>query len=164
MQAATTYFLPDRKVELDDKQFSLLVEDIFFYISNSPYATYRNLSTLQLTTNDIKRDAMISKGYNMATMANGTVDASWSTCVGCAVLSRSFERTDSAIPEACSTCFTNFCWNWTLNTSSPNAYALTPILGNEELTSGAPPTKLSIAKGHCIHEHHGRNYISVIVG
>lgn len=108
---------------------------LIVYIPNSPYVTFSNLSTFQLTTNDTQRDAMILNGYNMATMGNSTVESTWSVCVACAMLSRSFERTKTTIPAACSACFTKFCWNGTLSSSTPAVYAPTPILKQVKLTS-----------------------------
>lgn len=102
------------------------------YLPNSPYSTYSNLSITQLTTNDTQRDAMILNGYNIATMGNGTVDSTWSVCVACAVLARSFERTNTDVPAACSTCFTRFCWNGTLDTSTPAPYAPSLALKNAD--------------------------------
>lgn len=109
------------------------------YLPNSPYSTYSNLSIEQLTTNDTQRDAMILNGYNIATMGNSTVDSTWPVCVACAVLSRSLERTKTVIPTACSTCFTRFCWNGTLETSTPELYApsLTLEKANAQVTTSS---------------------------
>jgi lysophospholipase len=92
------------------------------YIPNAPYTAYSNISTFQLSTNDTQRDAIILNGYDVATMANGTTDSSWPMCVGCAILSRSFHRTGTAVPDACTKCFNSFCWNGTLNSTKPAPY------------------------------------------
>ena len=90
------------------------------YIPNSPYVTYSNVSTFDLSTNSTFRDAIILNGYNVATRANGTVDAEWPACVGCAVLSRSFERTGTDVPEQCQRCFSRYCWDGTVDSSTPS--------------------------------------------
>jgi lysophospholipase len=107
------------------------------YIPNSPYSTFSNESTFTLTTNNTYRDAIIANGMDVATMGNGSADSTWATCVGCAILSRSLERTGTDIPEACTQCFDRFCWNGTVDSSTPGPYEPTPRLGAVELTSSA---------------------------
>lgn len=113
------------------------------YLPNSPYTTSSNLGTFQLATSDTQRDAMILNGYNIATMGNSTVDPAWSICVACAILSRSFERTNTTVPSACSTCFTKFCWDGTLNTTKPGTYAPTPILVQARIANESASTRSS---------------------
>ena len=47
-------------------------------------------------------------------MGNGTVDSQWPTCVGCAILHRSLNRTGTAVSEVCEACFREFCWDGSL--------------------------------------------------
>lgn len=47
----------------------------------------------------------------LATMGNGTVNSQWPTCVGCAILHRSFSKTVTMLPEVCEACFREFCWH-----------------------------------------------------
>lgn len=98
------------------------------YLPNSPYVTLSNISTFQLSTNDSQRDAIILNGFDVATMANGTRDTTWPTCVACAILSRSLERTNTAVPDACTQCFNRFCWDGTLNSTQPREYDPEPVL------------------------------------
>lgn len=91
------------------------------YIPNSPYVTYSNISTFQLSTNNTMRDAIILNGLDVASMGNGTVDEMWPTCVACAILSRSFERTGTDVPAACTRCFDRFCWDGTVNSTKPSS-------------------------------------------
>lgn len=95
---------------------------LIVYVPNAPYVTFSNVSTLTLTYNDSYRDALIENGYDAATQANGTVDSTWPMCVGCAILSRSFDRTGVTVPEACQTCFSKYCWDGSLNASTPASY------------------------------------------
>jgi lysophospholipase len=91
---------------------------LIVYIANTPFIFKSNLSTFQLTTSDAERDLVIENGYLVATQANGTVGQNWPTCVGCAVLSRSFDRTGTKVPDACQACFQEYCWDGTLNTTT----------------------------------------------
>ena len=98
------------------------VGPLIVYLPNSPYSYFSNVSTFDLEYNDTERDAIVQNGYNVATMANGTVDEEWTTCVGCAILSRSLERTGVAIPTTCQHCFSTYCWNGTINDTFPGLY------------------------------------------
>jgi lysophospholipase len=126
---------------------------LIVYLPNSPYVFLSNVSTFDLQYNRSERDAIITNGYHAATLANATVDAEWPACVGCAILSRSLERTGTPVPEVCRSCFRRYCWDGTRNSSTPAQYApttrLTPI---RVQTSGAlsslavlPSTFLSLA-------------------
>jgi lysophospholipase len=105
------------------------------YIPNAPYTFMSNTSTFDLSYSDEDRDAMILNGYNVATQGNSTEDESWPACVGCAILSRSAERTGTTLPEACTRCFRSYCWNGTLDSREPAGYE--PALMARESGAGA---------------------------
>jgi lysophospholipase len=92
------------------------------YIPNAPYIYPSNVSTFDLQYNTSERNAIIENGYDVATLGNGTLDSDWPSCLACAILSRSFERTNTTIPDVCSTCFRNYCWNGTTNATTPGNY------------------------------------------
>lgn len=106
------------------------------YIPNAPYVFNSNVSTFDPSYTTAERDAIIMNGAQVATLGNATVDDKWQTCVGCAMLSRSFNRTGTDVPQACQTCFDRYCWNGTVDSSTPPEYApsigLTPIDTAEE--------------------------------
>ena len=95
---------------------------LIVYIPNSPYVFHSNFTTFTSSYTTAERDNMILNGYNVATMGNATVESTWPTCVGCAILQRSMERTGTTIPEACKTCFQKFCWDGTVNSTQPAPY------------------------------------------
>jgi lysophospholipase len=98
------------------------VPPLIVYLPNSPYSFQSNQSTFDKLDYTIEeRNAMIRNGYNVVTQGNSTRQGAsdWPTCVGCAILSRSLERNGQAIPEVCSQCFDEYCWNGTMVTSSP---------------------------------------------
>lgn len=103
------------------------------YLPNYPYVAMSNVSTFELSYSDSKRDSIITNGYEVVTMGNGSRngsddnDTQWSTCVGCAVLSRSLERTGTPVPSVCSRCFDQYCWNGTTDTTTPDAYEPNPV-------------------------------------
>jgi lysophospholipase len=102
---------------------------IIVYIPNSPYTFLSNISTFQFSTSNDDRDAIIKNGYNVATLGNSTVDPQWASCVGCAILSRSFYRTGTQAPAACEQCFQRYCWNGTTDSRTPPPYKPQLVLG-----------------------------------
>lgn len=92
------------------------------YIPNSPYVYFSNVSTFDPAYNVSERNAIVQNGYQVATMGNGSADPMWPVCVGCAVISRSLERTQTAVPDACRQCFQRYCWDGTLNSTVPADY------------------------------------------
>merc|ERR1712000_463125 len=128
----------------DDAGFDVSLTDVWgralsfqlvVYLPNSPYVTFSNESTFTFSANNSYRDAIILNGQDVATMGNGTVDDTWPTCVGCAILSRSLDRTGTDVPEVCQQCFNRFCWNGTVDSSTPEPYEPTPILAQLDISS-----------------------------
>ena len=111
---------------------------LIVYIPNSPYTHQSNMSTFTFSYNTSERNLIVANGYNVATMGNGTANATWPVCVGCAILQRSLERTRTAIPQACTQCFADFCWDGTVNSTNPAAYE--------------PPYKVGAAKSAATRE------------
>lgn len=95
---------------------------LIVYIPNFPYIYHSNFSTFDLRYNTSARNAIVQNGYEVATMGNGTSDAQWPTCVGCAILSRSMERTETTVPDVCQQCFKKYCWDGTVNNTTPGPY------------------------------------------
>jgi lysophospholipase len=119
------------------------IAPLVVYIPNAPYIIRSNVSTFDPQEfNDTFRNVIIENGYDAATMGNGTVNAEWPACVGCAIISRSLERTGSQVPELCAQCFRDFCWDGTLNSTMPANY--NPPLKLEEvgITSATPRIEL----------------------
>lgn len=108
----------------DVKNSSGPVPPLVVYLPNYPYIFHSNVSTFTLDLNDTERDAVISNGWAVATQMNSTRDTNWPTCVSCAILSRSFDRTKTPVPAACKDCFSKYCWNGTVDSNKPTtAYA-----------------------------------------
>jgi lysophospholipase len=112
---------------------------LIVYIPLSPYIVNSNVSTFDPQEfNDTFRNAIIENGYDVATMGNGSANAQWPTCVGCAVLSRSLERSGAQVPEVCAQCFRDFCWDGTLNSTVPATYDPDSRLEEINITAAAP--------------------------
>jgi lysophospholipase len=110
---------------------------LIVYVPNAPYITQSNVSTFDPSYNNTQRNAIIRNGYDVATLGNGTLDSEWPTCVACAVLSRSFTKTGTPVPDACTTCFNRYCWNGTTDSTPPGNYTPGYKLNEINITSGA---------------------------
>lgn len=100
---------------------------LIVYIPNYPYTYASNVSTFDPSYNISQRNSIVENGYNVATMGNGSANATWPTCVGCAIISRSLERTKTAVPEVCRLCFEHFCWDGGLNSTNASTPYEPPI-------------------------------------
>lgn len=124
------------------------VAPLVVYLPNAPYVLYSNVSTFHYPSyNDTYRDLLILNGQDVVTQGNSTVDKNWSTCVGCAVLSRSLERTNTDMPQVCTQCFKDYCWDGTINSTTPAAYEPTTKLHEMSANSAASiamPTMFSL--------------------
>lgn len=98
------------------------ITPLVVYLPNSPYVFHSNISTFTPSYTRETRNGMVQNGYEVATMGNGTVDQQWPVCVGCAILSRSLERTNTPVPDACTQCFQRYCWDGTTNSTDPAPY------------------------------------------
>ncbi|KAB2572337.1 Lysophospholipase 1 [Lasiodiplodia theobromae] len=112
---------------------------LIVYLPNAPYVFNSNISTFTREYSISQRNAMIENGYDVATMGNGTLDSQWPTCVGCAIMSRSWNRTGTTVPDVCTECFNKYCWNGDRNST---ATTYIPEMKLEELktTSAAVTT------------------------
>lgn len=117
---------------------------LIVYLPNAPYVYNSNLSTFDLDYNDTERNAMVLNGYNMATQGNGSINDQWPTCVGCAILSRSLERTGTNVPDVCRRCFNRYCWDGTVDSSTPGPYVPTPKLEEVSVRGGAAGTRVEL--------------------
>lgn len=111
---------------------------IVVYIPNAPYVYNSNTSTFaKLDYTNEERNAMIQNGYDVATMGNNTRSGydDWTTCVGCVILSRSLNRTNTDVPKTCQQCFDKYCWNGTLASNTPAPYWPKMILEDQEIVT-----------------------------
>ena len=113
------------------------------YIPNSPYTFNSNRSTTDMSYSTADRDSMIENGYNIFTRGNATFDANWHACVGCAIVHRQQERTGKPQTAQCKQCFKNYCWDGTRNSTRPNDYNPSALVGVK--SAAAPNSRGSSA-------------------
>ncbi|PKS12101.1 hypothetical protein jhhlp_001398 [Lomentospora prolificans] len=92
------------------------------YLPNAPYTFFSNVSTLTMSYTDAERNSIVMNGVNVATMGQGKLDDRWPACLGCAILARSLARQGSSLPGECANCFKKYCWNGTVDSSTPPSY------------------------------------------
>ena len=93
---------------------------LIVYLPNHPYSFMSNVSTFEMEYEREVRDAIIENGYNVATMANGTIDSEWSACAACAIVRRGEERRRMNQTDQCRRCFERYCWDGTRNETVPS--------------------------------------------
>lgn len=120
------------------------VPPLVVYIPNAPYTAYSNVSTFDPSYSLEQRNEIITNGLNSATQANGSLDSNWPACVACAALSRSFVRTNTDVPSTCTTCFTQYCWNGTIDSTDYGAYEPDLKVGNVSATSDTPSSRMGL--------------------
>lgn len=113
---------------------------LIVYLPNALYSYQSNVSTYDLEYSDTERNWIINNGWDVATRGNASLDAMWPTCVGCAILSRSLNRTGTTVPEVCTQCFDTYCWNGTTNSTRPDTYEPTYMVKAINTTSAASST------------------------
>lgn len=98
---------------------------LLVYLPSYPYSYLANTSTFRMAYNMSEAQQMIDNHVDVATM--GGKQADWSTCLACATVKRSLQRSNSAVPSKCQQCYTKYCWNGTFNSTKPGNY--TPAVG-----------------------------------
>ncbi|KAL2258855.1 hypothetical protein VTK26DRAFT_7671 [Humicola hyalothermophila] len=113
---------------------SQTVPPLVVYLPNAPYTAMSNVSTFTPSYSPDQRDAIIRNGYDAATQGDGSLDGEWRACVACAVMSRSWSRTNTAAPAQCGRCFERYCWDGTVAAASSNVgeYEPTFKIGDRE--------------------------------
>ncbi|KAL3420984.1 lysophospholipase plb1 [Phlyctema vagabunda] len=114
------------------------------YVPNAPYVYHSNVSTFDPDYNNTERNAIIENGYLVATMGNASRDAEWPACMACAVLSRSFYKTNTTVPATCTACFQRYCWDGTVNSTAPSGnYSPDFFLTAVDVTSASSSLSIS---------------------
>lgn len=101
---------------------------LIVYLPNAPYSSFSNVTTFDLEYSTQERDAIVQNGYNVATRGNSTddVEKNWPECMACAILWRSFHRSDTQPPQVCVDCFSLHCWRGQINNTQvaqPDGYS-----------------------------------------
>lgn len=99
---------------LTDLQY---IPPLVVYLPNAEYSFDSNQSAFKLSYSESQRRSMIQNGFEIATRNNFTDDPEFMGCVGCAIMRRKQQALNITLPPECETCFSNYCWNGTLDTT-----------------------------------------------
>ena len=84
---------------------------IILYLANAPYSAYDNFSFVQSTTSRTQMGEIFVNSFDLLTQGNGTLDAEWAHCLGCAAIDRSVARLGLERTLQCQSCMERYCWN-----------------------------------------------------
>lgn len=103
---------------------------IIVYVANYPWSTLSNYSSTTFQYDLATSQQAIDNGVEAATLGGLTLgtDISWPTCLACAGLQRSFERSKTTRPKVCDACMKDYCWNGSTAASGSSA-AYAPSVG-----------------------------------
>ena len=99
---------------------------IVIYLPSYPYSALANTSTYKMEYSSAEAQRVIDNSVDVATL--GGADASWPTCLACALLQRGFERSGTQRPQVCTQCLHKWCWDGVTNTTTPR-YSYSPAVG-----------------------------------
>lgn len=95
------------------------IPPVIVYTSNSYYTYFSNTSTFKMRYDDAEKHGIIQNTYATATYGNGTLDAEYPACVGCALIQRELERRGTPQSPQCRACFARYCWDGSLDQTPP---------------------------------------------
>lgn len=143
-----TSLLPDGSDKDDIYKSPLIV-----YTANRPFTYFSNTSTFQLSYEDDEKRAIIQNGFEAASRLNGTLDDEWSVCVACAIIRREQERQGIAQSEQCQKCFTEYCWDGSIDDREPGVNFTTTGTTSGDENSGNVTTSLGYSVIKCNGNH-----------
>ena len=97
------------------------IPPLIVYIPNSLHSYQGNQSTFKLSYSTKERIGVIQNGFESASRGNLTDDSDYLGCIGCAILRRKQQSLNATLPSECDQCFTNYCWNGTIDNTAVNA-------------------------------------------
>ncbi|CAB57433.1 Lysophospholipase [Schizosaccharomyces pombe] len=106
------------------------------YMPNTPWTMKSNLVDHRYRIANSEIQALIQNGFVATTQDNSTDFAS---CLACAVVQRSLERRNQSTSAACQQCFSQYCWNGTVDN--------TPVDDDSKNPTYNPAVKTSSASG-----------------
>lgn len=81
------------------------------YIPNLEYLYDANTSTYKMSYSRDEMLDLIQNGFEVSSRGNYSMDRSWPTCVGCAIIRRQQERLGLEQSDECKDCFQDYCWD-----------------------------------------------------
>lgn len=126
---------------------------LIVYTANRPFSYFSNTSTFKLSYDNNEKLSMIRNGFEVASRLNSTLDDEWKTCVACAIIRREQERQGIEQSDQCKQCFQEYCWDGSIDSSTPNLNFTA-----EGTTNGTQNTGTKTSGGYSIIRSVGGNY------
>ncbi|CEP63404.1 lysophospholipase LALA0_S08e01684g [Lachancea lanzarotensis] len=125
---------------------------LIVYMPNNRQSYNSNTSTFKMSYSSSQRMSMFQNGFEAVTRNNLTDDSGFAGCVACAIMRRKQESLNATLPQECTKCFQDYCWNGKLsnadsNVTSQGAYTGSISFQTDSATSaGSSSTSASSKK------------------
>ncbi|SCU79434.1 LANO_0A06238g1_1 [Lachancea nothofagi CBS 11611] len=103
---------------------------LIVYMPNNRQSYNSNTSTFKMSYSSDQRMKMFQNGFEAITRNNLTDDSAFTGCVACAIMKRKQESLNMTLPEECTQCFKDYCWDGKLATKSSNVTTLGTYSGS----------------------------------
>lgn len=119
------------------------------YIPNLEYLYKSNTSTYKMSYSNKEIASLIKNGFEVSSRGNYSLDRSWPTCVGCAIIRRQQERLGLEQSDECRSCFDSYCWKGGMDDSAMSSQvpSLSQSLTSTKTSSGSSNSSRLSASG-----------------
>ncbi|SCU87457.1 LAME_0D10154g1_1 [Lachancea meyersii CBS 8951] len=90
---------------------------LIVYMPNNRQSYNSNTSTFKMSYSSNQRMHMFQNGFEAITRNNMTDDSGFAGCVACAIMRRKQESLNITLPQECTQCFKDYCWDGKIETS-----------------------------------------------
>lgn len=111
------------------------IPPLVVYVPNSYYSFNSNQSTFKLSYSVEEREKMIQNGFEAMTRNNFTDDSNFYQCISCAIIRRKQESLNLTLPSECNSCFSEYCWDGSLDTKTVNVTTDGDIVESAQFSS-----------------------------
>ncbi|KAJ7213299.1 acyl transferase/acyl hydrolase/lysophospholipase [Mycena haematopus] len=97
---------------------------LLLYVADAPYSAYSNATTVVTTgPSEAQIQILLQNSLDIVSQSNTT----WAQCIACGSILRSLERLGQAIPDQCTLCFAQHCWQGEMTAGTP-PFVAPPLL------------------------------------
>ncbi|KAJ7746455.1 FabD/lysophospholipase-like protein [Mycena maculata] len=97
---------------------------LLLFVADAPYSAYSNATTVIATgPSEAQIQILLQNTLDIVSQGNTT----WAQCIACGSILRSLERLGQPIPDQCTLCFEQHCWQGEMATGTP-PFVAPPLL------------------------------------
>ncbi|SCU91200.1 LAFA_0F02410g1_1 [Lachancea sp. 'fantastica'] len=124
---------------------------LIVYMPNNRQSYNSNTSTFKMSYSSSQRMSMFQNGFEAVTRNNLTDDSGFAGCIACAIMRRKQESLNATLPQECTKCFQDYCWDGKLankdsGVSSQGAYSGSISFQTDAATSSGASSTASSSK------------------